>query len=251
MRILFVNPNTTEGFTVKIQDTIDHYASPSTIAIARNPVAGPSSIQCVYDELLSSAPTLELVIPLLDSFDGFVIACFSDHPVVYALREITNKPVLGIAEASVYFASMLGRKFSIVTTNEAWEPLLGDAVRHYGLDERCASVRSTRLPVLALEHSSPEETYQIILQTARTAVEQDDAEVICLGCAGMSGFDKRLESDLQIPVVDGVVAALKIMEGLTGYQLKTSKKRVYMYPSRTELKNLPSVFDLPYQDDPD
>ncbi len=248
MRILFINPNTTEEFTRRIQETIDQYASPSTIAVACNPAAGPRSIECIYDELLSSAPTLELAISKIDQYDGFVIACVSDHPTVYALREICDKPVLGIAEASAYFACMLGYKFSIVTTDEAWEPLLWDAVRHYGLAERCASVRSTRLPVLALESASPEETYQIILKTARLALEEDNAEVICLGCAGMSGIDKRLEKELQVPVIDGVVAALKLMEGLIGYQMHTSKKRVYLQPRRTGLPNLPPIFNQPYRD---
>lgn len=227
MKLLFINPNTTAGFTEKVQQTVNAYAVASTTVDVVNPAAGPASIQGVHDELLSAEPTLELATPLLGEYDGFVIACYSDHPVVYALRELTDKPVVGIAEASVYFACLLGHKFSIVTTNESWEPLLEEAVRRYGLAERCASVRSTRLPVLALETLPEEEVYEIIRKTASLALEEDDAEVICLGCAGMTGFDKRLENDLGVPVVDGVVSALKLMEGLTGYGLKTSKRRLY------------------------
>ena len=72
-----------------------------------NPAYGPRSIESIYDELLSSAGTLELALAQRDNFDAFVIACYSDHPTVYALREITDKPVLGIAEASMYVACML------------------------------------------------------------------------------------------------------------------------------------------------
>jgi len=248
MRIAFINPNTTEAFTRRVQETLDRYASPQTQAVACNPSAGPRSIECVYDELLSAAPTLECALACLPDCDALVIACFSDHPTVQALREITDKPVIGIAEASLYFACLLGQQFSIVTTDEAWEPLLWQAVRHFGLAERCASVRSTRLPVLALETASPEETYQIILKTARLALAADGAEVICLGCAGMSGLDKRLEADLQVPVIDGVVAALKLMEGLVGYQVHTSKQRTYLPPRRKELLNLPVGFNAPYRD---
>jgi allantoin racemase len=248
MRILFINPNTTEEFTRRVQETIDQYAAPGTQAVACNPSAGPRSIECIYDELMSAAPTLEVAINQMDQYDAFVIACVSDHPTVYALREITDKPAIGICEASVYFACMIGYKFSIVTTDEAWEPLLWDAVRHYGAAERCASVRSTRLPVLALEALSPEETYKVILETSKKAIEQDGAEVICLGCAGMSGMDKRLEAELGVPVVDGVVAALKLMEGLVGYGLHTSKKRAYLQPKRVELPHLPPVFSRPYRD---
>ena len=249
MRILFINPNTSEAFTQRIQGILDQFALPGTEAVAKNPAAGPRSIESIYDELLSSQGTLELAINEMDQFDAFVIACYSDHPTVYALREITNKPVLGIAEASMYVACMLGHRFSVVTTNMEWEPLLWDAVNHYGVGERCASIRTTGMPVLALEKASPEETYQMILKAAKQAVELDGAEVICLGCAGMTGLDKSLEKELQVPVIDGVVSALKLLEGMVGYGLFTSKHKAYRKPGHKELVNMPEVFSRPYQPD--
>lgn len=245
MRILMINPNTSQVFTVKVQNIADKYASETTEVVAMNPTSGPRSIESVYDELLSSPGTLELAISELDHFDAFAIACYSDHPTVYALREITDKPVLGIADASMYMACMLGYKFSVVTTNDEWQPLLWDAVKHYGLAERCASVRATGMAVLALEDGG-EGSYELIREEARLAVEQDGAEVICLGCAGMAGWDKRLERDLGIPVVDGVVAALKLLEGMVGYGVRTSKYRTYITPGRKELLNMPKIFDEPY-----
>ena len=247
MRILFVNPNTSEAFTQRIQSIVNQYALPSTTADAKNPAAGPRSIEGIFDELLSSQGTLELVLNELDHYDAFVIACYSDHPTIYALREITEKPVLGIAEASMYMACMLGHRFSVVTTNMEWEPLLWDAVGHYGLKERCASIRSTGMPVLALEKASPAETYQLILKGARQAVEQDGAEVICLGCAGMTGMDKSLEAELKIPVIDGVIGALKLLESLVGYSLSTSKQKTYRRPGYKELIGLPEVFYKAYR----
>lgn len=248
MRILLVNPNTSQEFTQRIQIIADKYALPTTVVIAKNPSSGPRSIECIYDEILSSAGTLELVISELDSIDAVAIACYSDHPTIYALREITDKPVIGIAEASMHMACMLGYKFSVVTTNREWEPLLWDAVNHYGLAGRCASVRTTGMPVLALESASPEETYAMILTAARQAVEMDGAEVICLGCAGMAGLDKKLENELGVPVVDGVISALKFLEGMVGCGLKTSKYRAYSPPGSKELVNLSKIFTRPYQD---
>ena len=250
MRILFINPNTSESFTQKIQTIAAQYASPGTEVQALNPATGPRSIECIYDELLSAAGTLETLIANLDGFDAFVIACYSDHPTIYAAREITDKPVLGIAEASMYLACMLGYRFSVVTTNREWEPLLWDAVRHYGLAERCASVRSTGMPVLALESASPEETYQMIAAAARRALEEDGAEVICLGCAGMAGLDKDLQQELKVPVIDGVAGALKLLEGIVGYGLRTSKRLAYATPSPKELVGLPNLFDAPYERGP-
>jgi allantoin racemase len=247
MEILFVNPNTTQEFTNRIAAIAAKYASSGTRVTALTPEYGPKSIESIYDELLSSAGTLEVILPKIDQYDAFVIACYSDHPTVYALREITDKPVLGIAEASMLMACMLGYKFSVVTTNEEWEPLLWDAVRHYGLTERCASVRSTGMPVLALESASPEETYQMILASAKIAIEQDGAEVICLGCAGMTGMDKQLEKELNVPVVDGVVSALKMLEGMVSYGMHTSKRKAYATPGHKELVGLSAIFNKPYR----
>jgi len=247
MQILFINPNASESFTEKIQIVASQYALPTTQVTAKNPASGPRSIESIYDELLSSAGTLQLALAHLENFDAFVIACYSDHPTVYALREITEKPVLGIAEASMLMACMLGYKFSVVTTNDEWGPLLWDAVKHYGLAERCASVKTTGIPVLALE-SSEQDTQSLIEQAALKAIQEDGAEVICLGCAGMTGLDKYLEKSLGVPVVDGVVAALKLLEGLVGYGLHTSKRRAYAQPGRKELLNLPGIFGEAYRE---
>jgi len=248
MKILFINPNTSQEFTSRIQSITNKYVFPTTQVEAKNPASGPRSIESVYDELLSSAGTLELIISELDNYDGFVIACYSDHPTIYAAREITDKPVLGIAEASMYVACMIGYKFSIVTTNDEWHPLLWDAVKHYGLRERCASVRTTGMSVLSLEENE-DQTYELLVKEARKAVAEDGAEVICLGCAGMAGMDKRMEVDLGVPVVDGVVASLKLLEGVIGYGIRTSKRCAYANPVRKELVNLPPIYEKPYVDE--
>ena len=247
MRILFINPNTSEEFTERIQEIAQRYAFPGTEVAARNPASGPRSIESIYDELLSAAGTLELLITELDHFDAFVIACYSDHPTIYAAREITDKPVLGIAEASMHMACMVGYKFSIVTTNDEWQPLLWEAVRHYGLTERCASVRTTGMAVLDLESGGENDPFNLILTGAQQAVDEDGAEVICLGCAGMAGLDKRLEEALGVPVIDGVVAALKLLERMVSYGLHTSKRLAYATPAKKELLNLPPTFETPYR----
>lgn len=248
MRLLFINPNTSAAFTAKIGAIAERHAAPGTVCLAVNPTAGPRSIESIYDELLSSAGTLQVAIEHLDQVDGIALACYSDHPTVYALREITSKPVVGIAEASMLLACILGHKFSVVTTNKEWEPLLWDAVRHYGLAERCASVRSTGMAVLELETADSATTDRKIIEAARLALEEDGAEVICLGCAGMAGLDEKVSAALNVPVVDGVVAALKLLEGAVATGLFTSKRTAYAQPHAKPLDNLPPIFSRPYQE---
>lgn len=245
-RILIVNPNTSGEFTAKIRAVAERYALPTTRLTVMNPSTGPRSIESVYDELLSAPGTLELVLSRIDDCDGVIVACYSDHPAVAALREATRVPVVGISEASMHVACLLGHSFSVVTTNDAWGPLLRDAVRRYGLAERCASVRTTGLPVLALETPDDRAVRDAILEQARRAIDEDGAEVICLGCAGMAGLDKELEQTLGVPVLDGVVCALKLLEGLLGYGLATSKRRAYATPLAKDLLGLRPIFAAPY-----
>ena len=245
LRILIVNPNTTKNFTNQVQSIAEKYASADTEVLAVTSESGPRSIESIYDELLSSHGTLSVLIENQDQFDAFMIACFSDHPVIYAMREMTEKPVLGIAEAAMYMACMLGHKFSVVTTNDAWHPLIWDAVVHYGLQQRCASVRTTGMAVLDLDQEK-DQSYLLIRDEAKKALHEDGAEVICLGCAGMSGLDKRLENDIDIPVIDGVVAALKFLESLVRYGVHTSKIRAYKTPATKKLDNLPALFAKGY-----
>jgi len=246
MKILVINPNTSEEFNHKLGQTAREYALSSTEVKVISPKLGPKSIEGIYDEALSVQGTIEAFIDHEKGFDGFVVACYSDPLAVYALREITEKPVLGIAEASIHLACLLGNKFSIVTTNERWGPLLHEAVRKYGVESRCASIRTTGLRVLDLESEGEGAVEKAIEREALAAVKQDGAEVICLGCAGMSGFDKALEEKLGVPVLDGFVCALKLLELFQQYGLRHSKILTYAKPISKGLTGLSPRFSKAY-----
>ncbi len=117
MKILIINPNTSQKFNRQLEISADQYTLESTVVKVVSPKAGPGSIEGIYDEALSVQGTMEAFLDRQSDFDGFIVACFSDPLSVYAIREITEKPVLGIAEASIHLACLLGNKFSIVTTN--------------------------------------------------------------------------------------------------------------------------------------
>jgi allantoin racemase len=240
MRLLILNPNTSEDFTRAIQKAGEAVKSPGTEVVCLNPSKGPRSIESVYDELLSCGPCLEVLIARRAEF------CYGNHPVIQAAREMLSQPVVGIMEASLYLACVIGHTFSIISSGDRAITLFWDAVKAYGIEERCASVRSTGTPVLALEGLGRTNVEELILAEARKAVEEDGAEVICLGCAGMSGLDERLKRELCVPVIDGVAAAVKLMEALVGCGIQTSKRRAYSPLEGKELVNLPEAFSVPY-----
>lgn len=246
MRLLILNPNTSEDFTRAIHKVGEAVKSAGTEVVSLNPSSGPRSIESLYDELLSCGPCLEVLIARQAEFDGFVIACYGNHPVINAAREMLSQPVVGIMEASLYLACAVGHTFSVISSGDRAVTMFWDAIRAFGIEGRCASVRSTGTPVLALEGSGGAKVEELILAEARKAVEEDGAEVISLGCAGMAGLDKRLKRELGVPVIDGVAAAVKLMEALVGCGIQTSKRRAYSPLEGKELVNLPETFSIPY-----
>jgi len=58
------------------------------------------------------------------------------------------------------------------------------------------------------------------------------AGAIVLGCAGMADLAQKLSEKFDVPVVDGVAAAVKQAEALAGLKLRTSRRGAYAFPSR-------------------
>jgi allantoin racemase len=227
MKILVVNPNTTASMTQKIGDAARAVARPDTVIIATNSQDGPPSIQGYYD-IAICVPGLLAEIARHRDVDAIVVACFDDTGVD-AVRCLVDVPVIGIGEAAFHAASMVSTKFSVVTTlTRSVAGLEANLVR-YGLNARCASVRASDIPVLQLEENDPE-TIDKIRHEIRAAIDEDRAEAIALGCAGMADLVDRLSKEFGLPVLDGVACAVTMAEALVACGLKTSKLGAYALP---------------------
>lgn len=229
MRIKVINPNTTQSMTETIATAARAVAAPGTEVVAVSPEMGPVSIEGHYDEAISVLGVLDEVRRgEAEGIDGYVIACFGD-PGLLAAREVARGPVVGIAEAAMHVASLVCAGFSIVSTLGRGRALLEHLVAAYGMERRCRSIRLTDLAVLDLEREESN-AREIVLEESRRAVEQDHAEAILLGCAGMADLQASIAQKLGVPVVDGVSAAVKLVEGLVTMGLRTSKTGSLAYP---------------------
>jgi allantoin racemase len=137
------------------------------------------------------------------------------------MKEISIKPVVGIGEASMKIASMLGHRFSVISASRHSIPNKEALIRRYHLEGVAASV------VAIPDDAGGFDDEESCIRTAREAIDRDRAEVIVLGCAGMAGLDKRLQERLGVPVLDGVVCALIIAAGLVRYTVSVSKAGRY------------------------
>ncbi|MCC7370398.1 MAG: aspartate/glutamate racemase family protein [Chloroflexi bacterium] len=226
-RVLVVNPNTSDEMTAAIHRAACGAAPPGVLVETVRAESGPRSIEGHFDEAVSALATLEPVLRRQHEADAFVLACFSAHIGIDAAREVTRKPVVGIAEAGMALATFLGRRFSIVTTSPRWRPILEDAVRLYGYESRCASVRSSGLAVLELERLPHAEVVERLTTEAERAVCEDGAEAIVLGCAGMADLETRLRAALDVPIVESVAAGVGLACTLARLGLGTSARGTY------------------------
>jgi allantoin racemase len=226
-KLLVLNPNTTAAMTRAIAATARSVAAASTEIVARNPSTGPASIEGPYDHALCTLPLLaEVARGERDGCVATIIACFDD-PAVIAARCIATGPVVGIAEAAMRAASIVAARYAIVTTVAAAIPVIEDLVNRYGATRSCLAVRAAGVPVLALERAA---SYRRIRDCAADALRSEQADAIVLGCAGMSVLGSRLARELDVPVIDGVSAAVKLAEALVALGLRTSKRGSYASP---------------------
>jgi allantoin racemase len=107
--------------------------------------------------------------------------------------------------------------------------VLEDNLLRYGLARRCARVRAADVPVLELDDPASNARARIGAAIAR-ALDEDGAEAIVLGCAGMADLAASLSAEFGVPVIDGVAAAVVMAEGLAAIGLRTSKRRGYARP---------------------
>jgi allantoin racemase len=229
MKIKVINPNTTQSMTEKIGAAARAVAAPGTTILAVSPSMGPVSIEGHYDEAVSVLGVLDEVRRgEAEGCDGYVIACFGD-PGLLAAREIARGPVLGIAEAAMHMASMVATGFSIVTTLARTVGIARHLVEAYGMTRHCRGIRATDLAVLDLERPDSSAS-AAIHEECRRAIHEDRADAIVLGCAGMADLAKRIGDELRVPVVDGVTAAVKLVEALVALGLRTSKVGDLAFP---------------------
>lgn len=237
--IQVINPNTSQAMTETIGAAARAVAGANTEILAVCPTQGVPSIEGHFDEAIAAIGVLEQVKAGREQgVSGHVIACFGD-PGLLAARELAQGPVVGIAEAAMHMATLVATRFSLVTTLPRTLVIARHLLQQYGFEHHCAALHAIDLPVLSLEDGSgiaQEKVRQRCIQAKR----EDGSGAIVLGCGGMADLAQTLTRELGIPVIDGVTAAVKMVESLLALGLNTSKHGDLDYPIR---KNLSGQFE--------
>ncbi|MEU0998955.1 aspartate/glutamate racemase family protein [Streptomyces tibetensis] len=227
MRIVVTNCNTTQEMTEEIVRGARAAAGPGTTVTGLTPAWGPASAEGWLDSYLSAAAVLD-TLRTYDGpqYDAVVMAGFGEHGRE-GVRELVDVPVVDITEAAAHLACLLGRRYGVVTTLERSCGQIEDSLETAGVGRNCAAIVGTGLNVLDL--GDEERTETAFLAAAERACAAG-AEVLVLGCAGMTGLQRVVGQKLGLPVVDGVAAAVRLAESLVALGLTTSRVGSYARP---------------------
>ncbi|MFH8498135.1 aspartate/glutamate racemase family protein [Streptomyces coeruleorubidus] len=227
MRIVVTNCNTTQEMTEEIVRGARAAAGPGTTVTGLTPAWGPESAEGWLDSYLSAAAVLD-TLRTYDGppYDAVVMAGFGEHGRE-GVRELVGVPVVDITEAAAHLACLLGRRYGVVTTLARSVGQIEDSLETAGVARNCAAIVGTGLNVLDLGDDGRTET--AFLAAAERACAAG-AEVLVLGCAGMTGLQRVVGEKLGLPVVDGVAAAVKLAESLVALGLTTSRAGSYTEP---------------------
>jgi allantoin racemase len=221
MRILILNPNTTEAVTALMLDAGRAVASPGVELAAITAPRGFPYIASRAEAQIGGAIALEMLAET-EGVDAAILAAFGD-PGLLGARELFDFPVIGVSEAAMLTACMLGGQFLIVTFASALCGWYRDCVAMHRLESRCVGVVALDRSFGSLEDAR-ETNWTALVDLANEAIAERDADVAILAGAPLAGLATRARDLIRVPVIDPVAAAVKQAEALVA--LRTIKGSV-------------------------
>ena len=243
-QILLINPNSTRSMTENMLTAVRPSLPPHIELTGYTaPYPAPLAIESLTDAVMSTETCLRDLAKYssangetIQNYDGMIVACYSAHPLIDALRESYDVPVVGIMEASLYVARMLGGRFGIVATSTRSRFRQEDAVEAYGLSHFYVGSEATNLGVLELDGNGGQGRNEVSKRVAHAArvLAARGADTILLGCAGMTEVVRAAKDGVReedgrrtVNVIDGVEAGVMMMASLVGMGVPTSKRGIY------------------------
>lgn len=201
MRILVINPNTTEAVTERIAAHVRRIAGPAVTIVPATGRFGARYVASRSAAAIAGHAALDAFAEHGSGCDAVYLACFGD-PGLLALREIASVPVVGMAEAACREAATAGR-FSIVTGGTAWRPMLSEFVALLGLTNQLAGIRATAATGGEI-HRDPDGALADLTAACRTCVDIDGADTVILGGAGLAGLAERIQPSVSVRILCSV-----------------------------------------------
>jgi Asp/Glu/hydantoin racemase len=204
-RLLVINPNSSKVVTAEIDRCMEPLRGPDVEIVCTQLDDAPPGIQSQRDADTVVPLVLNEIEARRDTVDGFVLACYSD-PGLFAAREITDKPVFGVAQSALAFAGTLGERVGVISLSRTAVARHMAHARELRLDAPIVADLAVDRTVAELQDEAA--AAEPMIAVGRELTDRFGAEVIVLGCAGMARHRERMEAALGRPVVDPTEAAV-------------------------------------------
>jgi allantoin racemase len=230
VRVLLLNPNSSDQFTELITREAKKAGSPQTEFVGVTAPLGPRYIGTRTSSAVASHALVDALARTLSKdkrFDAAVVCGFGAQGA-QALREFAPFPVVDMLEASISVALQLGARFSVLTGGSNWVPMLRDIIVGLGLDRRLASVRS--IPLTGAEIvADQDKAIASLAELSERCVKEDGADCVIFGGAAVAGLPRKMAHRVSVPLVDNVAVAVATAELLARHI--SPAKRQGGYPS--------------------
>lgn len=204
-RVLVVNPNSSEPVTQAIDRAVQASAAAKQCRFeCVSSPDGPEGILTQDDFEVAAGQVPASIRDRLGAADAFVVACFSD-PGLLAARDFTDKPVVGLGEAGMRAALAAGTKVGVIAVSDAGIPRHARYWKSLGVADRVAGERAINLRVD--QSGDPKIALERLVEAGRALRDEEGADVLLLGCAGMADLLAPLQARLDMKVIEPCGAA--------------------------------------------
>ena len=237
MKLLVINPNITESVTRLIADEARRAASSDTELTVSGAPFGVAYIETRFEAMIGAYAVAHVAGAQASGHDAVVVAAFGD-PGVTALREVLDVPVVGLTDAALASASLLGNRFSIIAISPRIAAWYRECVEHCGMIGRLASIRALDRPIRDIGGIQGEHA-QRLQELCMSAIDADGADVLILAGAPLAGLARSIAGVIPVPVVDGVASAVRQAEALASLQPGAARAGSFAPPPAKPNAGLP------------
>jgi Asp/Glu/hydantoin racemase len=209
MRILLINPNTSQTTTAQMVAIAVAVASDGVEIVGATARRGPPMI-VEADQLTAAAPgVIELGLSRARDVDGIIVSAFGD-PGLAALRQQVHVPVVGIAEAAMLEAATEGRHFGVATVTPGLVEAIADRMRELGIAHLCTGIRLTPDDPLTLT-PDPERLTEALAKAVSQSIRCDNAQAVVIGGGPLGQAAIDLMPRFTTPIIAPIPAAMRRM----------------------------------------
>jgi allantoin racemase len=220
LRLLVANPNTTPEVTEICARAARAAAAPGTEIVPITGRFGARIVNSRAENAIAAHAMLEMLAQNIDGADAVLLAVSYDTALL-AAREVLAVPVVGMTEASMHAACLLGTRFGLVTFGTPF--IYHELVAQAGLGGRLAGIRAITASAVDA-YSNPDAVDALVAEAAGALVAESGAEVVVLCGAAMAGMPGRITERVPVPVIDGIASGVGLCEMLV--RLRPAKARI-------------------------